>query len=370
MEEASGSPCDSVPSTSSTILSQNASEVDWDPVEYEGRKVVVRVDEQGEPCLLESGVRSSLAALHFVCWRSFDESNHREYAECVEWPMTSREVHVWEIADRRLSRTKVLTIPSQSVYFINPEKASAVGLDPHPDQDSFFPDLIRDVPGPISSPHRITSPFPSDSRVFVPTRGSGRISVKSIRKSPVLGTGIELRESRIPSSGRGVFAARDFLQNELVTLYFGHVFGEAHRIHMQAAQVGSHCKSLQFKHSYLDGVKVAFSGMPAGQLLNQGGKKTVNCDFTNLEIHPGSGEKLVGIRALRDIFPGEELYVNYGLKFWSEQGLVPADPPPVKLPARRSFLRRELGLSEAHDALLPVKKRKASLLAQERIAPP
>ena len=328
----------------------------------------MRVDEEGEPCAFDSSVQSRLLALHFVCWRSFDAGNHREYAECVEWPMTPRELQLWDKVDRRLSRVKVLTIPYQCLYFINPTKAASVGLDPHPEQDSFFPDQIREVPAAIATPRRIRSEVPRQCRVFAPSRGTGRISLSDVRRAPKLGGGIELRESRIPNSGRGVFASRDFKANELVTIYFGHTFGESHRAFMQAAQVGSHCKPLQFKHSYLDGVKVAFHGMPAGQLLNQGSKQTVNCDFANLEIYPGSGEKVLGIRATRNIFPGEELYINYGNKFWSEQGVVPTDPPPVNLPCRRTRMRQELGLSEGDCGLKPVLKRKASVVADSKIS--
>jgi hypothetical protein len=135
--------------------------------------------------------------------------------------------------------------------------------------------------------------------------------------------------SRIPSAGRGVYATREFQANELVTLYFGHVFGEVQRRHMQARAMGTHSKPVQFKLSYLDGVKEAFEGMPAGQLLNEGTKTFQNCDWITLEVFPSSGEKVVGIRAMRRVFVGEELYVSYGQKFWSEQGEIPADPPPL-----------------------------------------
>jgi hypothetical protein len=205
-------------------------------------------------------------------------------------------------------------------------------------------------------------------RIHVASRnGTGRISLEAISDIPVLGSGIELRVSRIPGAGRGIYTSRDFEVNEMITTYFGHTFGERQREHMQKEGVGTHCKPLQLKHSYLDGVKVALTGMGAGQLANQGSKSTINCDWIYLDVRGGS--KILGLRATRFIHPGEELYVNYGTKFWSEQNIEPNLPPDVVLPAtpeepvddvmaELASLRTEIAaLKEKVDALSEIEKR-------------
>lgn len=305
--------------------------VEWDPQQYEGRKVIVRIDSHGEPCSYNSEVISFLKAYFFVCWRSFDESNYREYAECVASTIAPRDI-LLRLEEGKESRRgyKNVMIPVRAIYFLDAKAARSVGIDPHPDQDCFFPELIRVLPPPIPQPRFKWQQDDSSRRVFVTNRPSGRLLKNLIDQVSVLGRGIELRMSRIPTAGRGVYASRVFQSGELVTLYFGHLFGEAQRKHMQTHGKGSHCKPVQFKLSYLDGVKEGFLGMPAGQLLNEGGKESQNCDWISLEVYPSSGEKVIGLRAIRHIYPGEELYVSYGSKYWSEQqGKVPDEPPPV-----------------------------------------
>ena len=101
---------------------------------------------------------------------------------------------------------------------------------------------------------------------------------------------------------------------------------------MQKENRGSHCKPLQQKLTYLDGVKPAFPGMDAAQLLNQGGPKTNNCEWVTVDIVPFAGEKALVLRTTRYVYPGEELYVSYGKKFWSEQLADPNEAPAVVFP--------------------------------------
>ena len=310
--------------------------VEWDAQQYEGRKVIVRVDGNGEPSGYDASSTSIFKSYFFIRWRSFDPSSHREYAECVIAPLKPKEIllRLDEGAVGNGSRrgSKYVMIPVNTVYFLNFEIANRMGLDPHPEQDIYFPERIRVIPEAIWQPRICQAPVFEDSkRIMVTNRATCRIAKSKLEEVPVLGNGIELRKSRIPSGGRGVYASRDFHANELVTLYFGHVFGETERKHMQEMSLGTHCKPLQYKLSYLDGIKEGFLGMPAGQLLNEGGNKLFqNCDWITLEIYPSSGEKVVGIRATRHVYEGEELYVSYGSKFWSEQGQVPEEPPPVE----------------------------------------
>jgi hypothetical protein len=241
------------------------------------------------------------------------------------------------------------------VYFLHPETSKSIGLTPHRLQDTFFPDLIKRIPGPIDQPNAVTKSdekFDHDNRIIVAGRNNvGRIPLSALRKIAVLGDGIELRRSRIDGGGRGLYATRNFEANEVLTLYLGHLFGERQRVHMQEAGVGTHCKPLQLKHSYLDGVKNAFIGMSAAQLVNHGTKPTINCDWIYLDVHPGSGEKVLALRATRYIFPGEELYVNYGSKYWDEQNYQPKSPPDVILPKMKTGNSRKENTNQPSDTL-------------------
>lgn len=313
----------------------------WDFKQYEGRKVLVRLDETGEPCSFGDCKYPNFGSYFFVCWRSFDESNRHEYAECTMYLLTSKEVAERESGStcsgtHRQRNNNFMMIPAQSVFFVNYDVAKDVGLDPHQNQAAFFPEHLTDIPPAIDQPSKKKpTAYPPSERVIMPNRPTCRLAIELLRKASVLGKGIEIRMSRIPDSGRGVFATRDFEANELVTLYFGHCFGEAQRIWMQQCNLGSHAKPLQFKHTYLDGVKVALTGMHAGQLLNQGSPVFQNCDWVTVDVYPSSGEKVLAIKAIRPIFAGEELYVCYGKKFWDEQVEYPRDPPPVVLPKRK-----------------------------------
>ena len=312
---------------------------EWTSDQFQGRKVIVRLDALGEPCPYEAGAEVSFASFYFVCWRSFDASEPRQYAECTSFLLSMKELAVRVSGldsigqgSHRFRNNKFVMIPVGALYFVNFALAKSIGLDPSPKQTKAFPELIKIIPPAIAQPRLPSALFPDDQRVMVPVRPTGRVTLEALKRAPVLGRGIELRTSRIPNSGRGVYATRDFHTGELVTVYFGHIFGESQRKWMQSENLGSHSKPLQFKHSYLDGVKTALLGMRAGQLLNQGDASSQNCDWILLDVHPSSGEKVLGVRATRYVFPGEELYVSYGKKFWDEQLMFPSPPPPVILP--------------------------------------
>lgn len=251
-------------------------------------------------------------------------------------------------SDRKLSRENSVMIPAHALFFLYPDCSRRVGISPHPQQEEFFPEHVVTFPPAIAQPFEEKDEYtpPADRVTSSIKGGTGRVAQAALAKIPVLGRGIEVRESRIVGGGRGLYATRGFEMNEVITLYIGHIFGERQRLHMQAAGLGTHCKPLQVKHSYLDGVKEAFTGMSAAQLVNQGCKSTVNCDWTYLDISPGTGQRVIGIRATRKIFPGEELYINYGIKFWSERDYEPTPPPEVILPEDEKILKIETALAD------------------------
>jgi len=318
-------------------MKQVLREEEWNVDQYEGRKILVRVGADKEPCVHDADPHISFQPYYFVAWRGFDDSP-QEYAECVEFSMSPSDL-LERFSEnyntsRKLSRENSVMIPAFALYFLNSETANRIGISPHPRQAEFFPELLVHIPGPINQPSPDDTALAySQDRVLASSKGmTGRLSKDALQKVSVLGRGIELQESRILGGGRGIYVTRGFALNELITLYVGHIFGERQRLHMQESGIGTHCKPLQVKHSYLDGVKVAFKGMSAAQLVNQGSKTTINCDWAYLDIYPGTGQRVIGIRATRKIFPGEELYVNYGPKFWSEQDYEPTPPPEVILP--------------------------------------
>jgi hypothetical protein len=305
--------------------------------DFEARKVIVRLDKDGEPAPFKHGEYVSFSAMYFVCWRCFDPANPFEYAECMLFPPSKRDILTRSLGGsdgtHRIKNNTYLMIPVESVLFVNVNLAKRMGIAPLTDQLNLFPEYMDTYEDAILQPSPVTVPFPDSNRVLVPPRPTCQLTHEEIRRIPVVGKGIELRMSRVPDGGRGVFATRDFAPNELVTLYFGHRFGEAHRKHIQQNNRGTHVKPLQFKHEYLDGIKIALGGMHAGQLLNQGSFSYQNCDWVLIDVRPSSGERLLGIRAIRRIFPGEELYVSYGKKFWDELEMKdPKDPPRVIIP--------------------------------------
>lgn len=325
------------------MVQRNDSE--WSVDQYEGRKVLVRMGQDGEPSEYDPKSSCRFEPYFFVAWRGFNGANSNEYAECSSFCLDVKQLDSSPLTQsvhgsRSLSREKFVMIPYRCVYFLHPEKSKLIGLTPHRLQDKFFPDLIKRIPGPIDQPNTVTKSdekFDHDHRIIVAGRSNaGRIPVSALHKIAVLGGGIELRRSRIKGGGRGLYVTRNFEANEVLTLYLGHLFGERQRVHMQEAGVGTHCKPLQLKHSYLDGVKKAFIGMSAAQLVNHGTKSTINCDWIYLDVNPGSGKKVLALRATRYIFPGEELYVNYGSKYWDEQNYQPETPPDVILPKKKT----------------------------------
>ena len=304
---------------------------------FDSRKVVVRIDHDGEPCSSGDCKRPHFDAMYFIRWLTFDDNQPRQYAECSRDPIVEsanaddmKELSIG--SKRRLTHmaphSSTCTIPVAAVYFIHADLARISGLDPDPDQDSHFPELVKQYDGPIKQPFRVSKDHLERTE---PVIKANRISRDELQLISTVGKGLDVRISRIPNSGRGVFALRNFEQGEIVTLYFGHPFGEAHRKLLQEEGRGTHAKPVDFKHKYLDGVKSVFMGMHAAQLLNQGSSEACNCDWATLELRSNNAEKILAIRAVRDIKAGEELYISYGKKYWDEIQKTPHKVPPLQI---------------------------------------
>jgi hypothetical protein len=165
------------------------------------------------------------------------------------------------------------------------------------------------------------------NRIFINNSGCfATLPNRLVSSVPVLGRGLDVRISRIPGAGRGVFTTRVFEKNEAITLYCGHLFGELQRKWMQSGSTGTHCKPLTQKLTYLDGVKTVLKGMHVGQLVNHS-DTLANSKFVTIDLLPFTGERVIALKAIRAIQCGEEIYVQYGSRFWAEQQAEPIEAP-------------------------------------------
>lgn len=126
--------------------------------------------------------------------------------------------------------------------------------------------------------------------------------------------------STIPDAGNGLFVkTTKILAGEFITGYGG--------IRMNANFYESNAE-LVLEHpgldaymvelpdgSFLDGRTMFRLGGEAGRWINDRGPDDANCMFILTE-------KGLVVQAIRDIEPGEELFLNYGKKYW--------DPPTTK----------------------------------------
>ena len=324
--------CDAV-SCRSADLSNNPMRSLTAADKFDARKVVVRIGMDGEPCMSDNSASHQFEAFYFIRWLSFDESHPRQYAECSRDPIVECEANEDVTGSKRrfnhmATHSSTHTIPVVAVYFIYADLADRLGLNPDPEQDSYFPELVKVYEGPVKRPFGTNS---TGVHTNPPVVKANRVSRDDLQRISTVGNGLDVRITRIPNSGRGVFANRNFTQGEIITLYFGHAFGEAHRKLLQREGRGTHAKPIDFKHRYLDGVKRVFMGMHAGQLLNQGTPGACNCDWATLELRSNNAERILAIRAIRDILAGEELYISYGKKYWDEIQMCPNDVPPLRV---------------------------------------
>jgi hypothetical protein len=298
---------------------------------FDARKVVVRIGNDGEPCGYKDSDHPRFEAFFFVRWLTFDADQPRQYAECSR-DASIEDDGVPEGTRRRFdhlgSRSVTCTVPCSAVFFIHADLAQLFHLDPDPNQESYFPELMDKCKGPITQPYTRAKSDENENDVIVK---SNRVTTEELLTISTVGNGLDVRVSRIPQSGRGVYALRDFAQGEIVTLYFGHPFGDKLRKLLQREGRGTHAKPVDFKHKYLDGVKTVFRGMHVGQLLNQGTPEACNCGWATLENRSNGAEKIPAIRALRKIHAGEELYISYGKKYWEELLISPRKVPPIRL---------------------------------------
>ena len=125
--------------------------------------------------------------------------------------------------------------------------------------------------------------------------------------------GVEVRKSRIPNSGDGLFAARDFAAGELLGEYRGRVLSLLQATRLQ-------------DRDYLMGgfginahVDARFALDATGRYVNDHFEKArLNAHFEKDKVR-----KRARLVASRPIRRGEEVYASYGEGYWRARGIDP-----------------------------------------------
>ena len=149
---------------------------------------------------------------------------------------------------------------------------------------------------------------------------------------PTLGKGVAVKPSTLIGAGRGLFTERPFVRGELVTYYDGAIIDATKTNPEQLdPSLRSHTKALFFLRYAIVGNAPGYcegaDGEGGGAYINDARDKARwNCSFEQVDSdvvrqHPDSPfERIIAIRALRDIEAGEELFIDYGSVYWRLAG--------------------------------------------------
>lgn len=128
---------------------------------------------------------------------------------------------------------------------------------------------------------------------------------------------LDVRASLITGAGRGVFAKERIPPHVIIGYYTGVFRGPYDKSNHPAYMF------ILNDRFYIDGYTTPMNIMA---LLNDAYRSRFenNCEFqlnyNEAQLAPnGLHERLVGIRTLRWIEPGEELYVSYGEDYWPKK---------------------------------------------------
>jgi len=117
----------------------------------------------------------------------------------------------------------------------------------------------------------------------------------------------QIRVSNSPIHNLGLFATSPIKKNEIITFYDGE------QIDWQTAKMrtdSSYMRSIAFGYSVIDGLRVPSDDCGAGSFINH--SSTPNAYFW-------MRENIVWIKAKTNIYPEEEILVNYGKTYWKRQ---------------------------------------------------
>jgi SET domain-containing protein len=125
--------------------------------------------------------------------------------------------------------------------------------------------------------------------------------------------GIEIRKSRIPNAGLGLFATQNFKKSRLITEYQGKLISRAEAVNTENP---SHICCLVAQHSYIDGLRIPRKGAGGGSFANDAmDSKKNNAKYTK-RWREKMGRYVLYLQATKDIRNGEEIYVSYDKTYW------------------------------------------------------
>jgi len=130
---------------------------------------------------------------------------------------------------------------------------------------------------------------------------------------------VYLDTSTIPHAGIGLFTKEKILKNERITDCQGQMINRKEALGLMRQGKDTHCKSLNF-HVVIDGYKsweeTRKDGSGLASFANDGLTKEKN----NTKFGTDYLQTTVFLKALRDIEPGEEIFVSYGRAYWKRHG--------------------------------------------------
>jgi hypothetical protein len=177
--------------------------------------------------------------------------------------------------------------------------------------------------------------------------GSVHATFERLRElAGTVGDGVRIAPSRIAGAGNGVFATRDYARGAPITEYVG-IARHLDAGHELALPLRSHMIDMGERYT-LDGRYTPegalitdparqLAGRGAGAFLNdpRGTPFAANTEFEELESPEASLLDVKGreseikphmymmlLRALRDVYAGDELLVDYGESYWDEHGAL------------------------------------------------
>lgn len=145
---------------------------------------------------------------------------------------------------------------------------------------------------------------------------------------PCVGNGVSVSPSSIPNAGNGLFAERAFTRGDVVTFMDGFTLSDRDVRDREPHQL-SHVRTLMTHFLVIDGLKEPFEGAGGGSFANDSlCPKRNNARFETWRCDDLSRfNTVIVLRAVRDIAPGEEVFVSYGSTYWRRHASAP--PPPT-----------------------------------------
>jgi hypothetical protein len=235
--------------------------------------------------------------------RAFDESPHALAASAFDVPSRALAASAFDVPSRALAASAfdespraLLDVPSRALS----------------SSTSSFPD--ESVSSSSYSSTITYYPFVWQDLKLIN-------KLKNRKKRLGLGLGedddLYLDTSTIARAGRGLFTRHGKRKNQIITWYTGKVVGHEHieDIKMERGGEGlSHTVTLSPMTFQIVGLREPREGDGAASFVNH--SKSPNATIFYPNISEWGSTPIVVIKALRDIEPGEEIFINYGKDYW------------------------------------------------------